>query len=170
MVRSLLFAFVFAPLAPAQNQPAFQWVEQIDSSAGDGFAGLGVDGAGNIYIAGSTYSGSFPAKNAAQPQLASAGLYQINGPAFAYSKLGVSSASFVAIDPQDPRILYVLSSNYGSSSNGVLKSLNGGASFTPLSLPSTSIYTLAIDPSNDQILYAGTFDQGLLKSTDGGIT
>ena len=27
-----------------------------------------------------------------------------------------------------------------------------------------------IDPSNHQTLYAGTFDQGILKSTDGGVT
>jgi uncharacterized protein (TIGR03437 family) len=164
MFRPALAVAVFVPLAFAQKTPAFQWIKEVDSSGQDSFAGLGVDAQGNAYIAGSTYSASFPVKNAAQAQIASSGLYLINGPGSAYAALGLSSAFFVAIDPQNPNTLYAI------SSGGLAKSVNGGNTFTALSLPSSLIETLAINPSNDQILYAGSFDQGLLKSTDGGAT
>ncbi len=171
MLRHLLAVAILTPLAFSQTFPAFQWIEEIDSSAGDSFTGLGVDSAGNTYIAGSTYSPNFPVQSAAQSHIDSAGLYEITGPGSAYAALGLSSASAVVIDPQNPNTLYAIAT---SASEGwpsqLMRSTNGGATFTPLSLPSTQIETLTINPSNDQILYVGTYDQGLLKSTDGGAT
>ena len=166
MLRFVLAAAVIAPFVCAQNLPEFQWVKQVDTSGLDTFAGLGVDAAGNTYIAGSTSSANFPVQSAAQKTIASTGLYLITGgrSGSTYAPLPLSSASFVAIDPQNPSTVYAVS-------NGtLLRSTNSGSAFTALSLPSSQISTLAINPSNDQVLYAGTYDQGLFKSTDGGAT
>ena len=66
-----LFSFVFAfcavaPAAFSQSLPAFNWVQEVDGSGLDSFAGLGTDAQGNTYIAGSTRSAKFPVKSAAQ--------------------------------------------------------------------------------------------------------
>ncbi len=59
-------AFAQSAAAP-QNVAAFQWINQVDSSGQDSVAGLGIDAAGNSYVAGSTYSPNFPVLNAVQP-------------------------------------------------------------------------------------------------------
>ena len=163
------FRFSVAVLAVStfafsQNLPAFRWVKQVDGSGVDSFAGLGVDALGNTYIAGSTYANTFPVEAAVQSQIASAGLYRIDGPGSAYTALGLTSASFVITDPLNPSTLY-------AGSNGtLLMSADDGATFASLTLPSSQVSILAINPVNDQILYAGTLDQGILKSADGGVT
>ena len=66
-----------------QNFPALQWVQQADNSGKDTFAGIGTDAQGNVYVAGSTASAIFPVKAAAQSNLGSAGIYQIDGSGYA---------------------------------------------------------------------------------------
>jgi uncharacterized protein (TIGR03437 family) len=164
MLRFIFAVFAFIPLSFSQNLPAFRWVHQVDNSGSDSFAGLGVDAQGNTYVAGSTPSASFPVKAAAQNHLASAGLYRIDGPGQAYTALGLTSAQSITADPQNPNTLYATSSGH------LMKSTDGGVTFSALTLPSSQVYSFAINPANDQILYAGTFDQGMLKSADGGVT
>lgn len=81
------------------------------------------------------------------------------------------------ISRQNPNILYA-----GAADGGVLKSTNSGTNWTPLSddQPSLSIGALAVDPTNDNIIYMGTGEAnssgdsydgvGVLKSTDAGST
>ncbi len=157
-------ALALSQLAFSQALPAFQWVKQLDASGSDSVAGLGVDRQGNSYIAGSTYAATFPVKSAVQSHLASAGLYRIDGTGPAYAALGLTSASSIAVDPQSPSTLYA------TSSGSLFRSTDGGATFSMLPLPSSSLFSVAINPSNDKILYAGTYDQGLLMSTDAGAT
>jgi len=164
MFRYISVLLAFLPLAYSQNQASFEWIRQIDAASSDTFAGLGVDAAGNTYIAGSTASQTFPVQAAVQNHLASSGLYQVTGPGSAYTPLSISAATFAAIDPRNANTLYVISSTL------LLKSLNAGASFTQLKPPTSQPENITIDPSNGQILYLGSFDQGLLKSTDGGVT
>ncbi len=130
----------------------------------DSFAGLGVDAQGNAYIAGSTYSATFPVKAAVQGRLASDGLYRIDGSGSAYAALGLTSASSIAVDPLNANTLYA------TSSGALLRSTDGGATFSALTLSSSQVVVVAINPANDRILYAGTFDQGILKSMDSGAT
>jgi uncharacterized protein (TIGR03437 family) len=159
-----LFFLLFSQIGISQNSPSIRWVNEVDASGVDSLAGLGVDALGNTYIAGSTYSASFPVKAAVQNRLASNGLYRIDGTGSAYVELGLTSASSIVIDPLNANILYA------TSSGTLLRSTDGGATFSALTLPSSNVFVLAIDPANDQILYAGTFDQGVLKSTDSGAT
>ena len=87
---------------------------------------------------------------------------------------GVVSA--LAVDPTAPSTVYA-----GSVGGGVWKSTDGGANWSPTSdgQPSLAIGSIAIDPSNHTVIYAGTgavFDggsqsgAGILKSTNGGGT
>ena len=61
---------------------------------------------------------------------------------------------------------------YATTNNGVFKSTDGGANWTQadsgLGSMATEVFSLAIDPSNPAILYAGTLGGGVLKSTNAG--
>jgi hypothetical protein len=83
----------------------------------------------------------------------------------------------LAISRQNPNILYA-----GAAEGGVLKSTNAGVNWTPLfdDQSSLSMGAIAVDPGNDNIVYAGTGESntsgdsydgaGVFKSTDGGTT
>jgi hypothetical protein len=58
----------------------------------------------------------------------------------------------LAIDPQNPNILYAGTERWGR----VFKSTDGGATWSGTSLTRT-VWALAIDPQNPNILYAGKF-------------
>ena len=78
-------------------------------------------------------------------------------------------------DPTDPNIIYI-----GPANGGVWKSIDGGVNWTPLTdyQQSMAMGAIAVDPSNSNIVYAGTgeatysgsswYGRGLLKSTDAG--
>jgi len=73
----------------------------------------------------------------------------------------------MAIDPADPQTLYV------QTASGIYKLANGGATWTTLNKQLTSFLAgaIAIDPTNNKIIYAGSdHASGLQKSTDGGVT
>ncbi|MFY9826009.1 MAG: hypothetical protein WAM82_31860 [Thermoanaerobaculia bacterium] len=81
----------------------------------------------------------------------------------------------LVFDPVDPRTLYA-----AGVDGGVWKTVNGGASWTPLDdlMPSLAVTTLALDPASRKTLYAGTGEgffntdavrgAGIFKTTDGG--
>jgi photosystem II stability/assembly factor-like uncharacterized protein len=85
--------------------------------------------------------------------------------------------SSVICHPTDPDLYYV-----SGADGGVWRTSDGGQTWTPLTdhMPTTAIGALAMDPSNPQIIYAGTgeavfanhsrYGLGLYKSTDGGDT
>jgi photosystem II stability/assembly factor-like uncharacterized protein len=80
-----------------------------------------------------------------------------------------------AFDPSNPDIIYV-----GPANGGVWKSTDGGFNWKPLTDNEISLAmgSIAIDPTNTSIIYAGTgeatysgvsyYGRGLLKSTDAG--
>ncbi len=77
----------------------------------------------------------------------------------------------IVFNPNNPNTLYV-----ATASGGLWKSTDGGATYTAISdtQPSLAFHSLALDPTNPNILYAGTgeiqghYGMGLLKSTNGG--
>jgi hypothetical protein len=163
MFRLLFRLLALASFSLGQNLPTLQWVRELDNSGMDIFSGLGTDAQGNIYAAGSTSSPVFPVKAAAQSSLGSAGIYKIAGSS--YSRLGVSVVvSALAADPANPNVFYAVSTGAG------VKSVDGGNTWTPLSIPSTQVVQFAVDPGNDQNVYAAAFDTGFYKSSDGGAT
>lgn len=92
----------------------------------------------------------------------------------------------IAIDQNDSQTIYV-----GAAMGGVWKTTDGGGTWSPMSdsSPSLAIGAIALDPTNSNVLYAGTGEGnhyygggdlqlpwnnyagvGLLKSTDAGAT
>lgn len=85
----------------------------------------------------------------------------------------------VAVHPVDGDIVYI-----GAAEGGVLKSTDGGQSWTPLfdDQPALSIGAVALDPNDPDVIYAGTGEvnpgggsvayggAGLFRSSDGGDT
>jgi photosystem II stability/assembly factor-like uncharacterized protein len=72
-----------------------------------------------------------------------------------------------AVNPRDPNTLY-------GGGSGVFKSTDGGVSWSsfsnglPANLSDDFVRALAIDPSDPNIVYAGTAGAGVFRSTDGG--
>jgi photosystem II stability/assembly factor-like uncharacterized protein len=83
-----------------------------------------------------------------------------------WTAIGPDGANVVAlaIDPRTPSTAFA-----GTIGSGVLKSVDGGASWATANgaLPTANVQALAIDPSTPSTLFAGT-DTGVFKSTDGG--
>ncbi len=78
----------------------------------------------------------------------------------------------VAIDPQDPNTLYA-----SASSGSVLKSRDGGLTWSQTARVDSSVFALAIDLNNPLIVYASGYDAplsrqtgGLYRTMDGGLT
>jgi photosystem II stability/assembly factor-like uncharacterized protein len=84
-------------------------------------------------------------------------------------------ATSVVVDPRNSQVGYL-----GTAGGGVWKTTDGGQNWQPLTdnQPSLAIGSLALDPSNPDVVYAGTGEEnfsgdsysgtGILKSTDAG--
>jgi photosystem II stability/assembly factor-like uncharacterized protein len=72
----------------------------------------------------------------------------------------------IAVHPTDPNVVYI-----GTWKDGVFKTTDGGQSWVLKNngLVSADVRSLAIDPQNPEVLYAGLGEgAGVFKSTDGG--
>ncbi len=73
----------------------------------------------------------------------------------------------LAIDPQDPSVLYA------GTNRGISRTRDGGATWVPLlpsgAIPSGPVRAIAIDPVSPNTIYAST-DGGLIKTSDGGLS
>ncbi|HEV2447794.1 MAG TPA: sialidase family protein, partial [Candidatus Sulfopaludibacter sp.] len=169
------FLFLAALLAfcgtarSADFAPSLQWVKTAGGSGLSTATAAGTDAGGNLYIAGNTSSIDFPAVSAAQPNPGGSPLVRINAGTRAAQKLyppGLSSIASIAADPRNSNTLYA------TSANTIWHSADAGSTWTLLYSFASSIRVpcAAVDPSNSDILYAGTDSQGVFKSTDGGLT
>ena len=68
----------------------------------------------------------------------------------------------LAIDPNNTSVLYA-----GTAGTGAFKSVDGGATWNPLSVD-TTVWSLYVDPSNSNVIYAGSNGNGVYKSTNAG--
>ena len=85
--------------------------------------------------------------------------------------------SAIAVSPTDANRYFV-----AGADSGVWRTVDGGSTWRPLTdhMPTTAIGALALDPSDESVLYAGTgeanyanhsrYGLGIYKSTDGGDT
>lgn len=100
-----------------------------------------------------------------------------NGQTFGNRDKVAGRVSSLAINPQQPNIVYL-----GAAQGGVWRSTDAGANWQPITdnAPTQAIGAIAIDPTDPKIIYAGTgegnlsgdsfFGMGVLKSTDAGDT
>lgn len=84
----------------------------------------------------------------------------------AWTPIGLTdqSISSIAVNPGNPNILYV------GTHTGVYKSIDGGDTWNAINngLPSTTYFTIVINPQNTDVLYTGGWGNGIFKSIDGG--
>jgi photosystem II stability/assembly factor-like uncharacterized protein len=75
----------------------------------------------------------------------------------------------IAVDPTDPRVVYVTVSGLGT--DHVFRSSNGGDTWESRSagLPDVPVRAMLIDPTDSQRLYAGS-DIGVFRSANGGVS
>jgi len=111
------------------------------------------------------------------PDVASLVSWEEIGPAPLSSGPYTGRVSAVAPSATSPNRLYV-----AGADGGVWRTDDAGASWTPLSddMPTLAMGALAVDPTDDLVVYAGTgeanyanhsrYGLGLYKSTDGGST
>jgi photosystem II stability/assembly factor-like uncharacterized protein len=96
---------------------------------------------------------------------AAQGLYRSDDGGYTWQQLGAEPlfSGGIALDPRDVQTLY------GATAAGVMKSTDGGATFTRLWVAGSVAATgIGLDPVDPQTLYAATRTQGVLRSTDGG--
>jgi photosystem II stability/assembly factor-like uncharacterized protein len=103
------------------------------------------------------------------------GVWVEMGPAPIANTGDTGRVSSIAVSASNPDLYYV-----GGADGGVWKSENGGSSWRPLTdhLPTTAIGAVAVDPTDDRVVYAGSGEAnfanhsrhglGLYKTTDGG--
>jgi photosystem II stability/assembly factor-like uncharacterized protein len=83
----------------------------------------------------------------------------------------------LAIDPQNPATIYAGHWNgcqgegcpTAQVTDGLFKSTDGGATWKKTFLSSMNVYSVAVDPQQSNVLYAGTIE-GLYRSADAGET
>jgi hypothetical protein len=87
------------------------------------------------------------------------------GATWASAATGISDARIhtLAVDPVTPGTVYA-----GSRTLGVVKTTNGGTSWSGTPLNNVFVTALAIDPNAPATLYAGTDGNGIYKSTNSG--
>ncbi len=102
-------------------------------------------------------------------------LWKELGPAPIAGSQYTGRVSAVACSPTDPDRYFI-----GGADGGVWKTTNGGQSWTPLTahMPCSAIGAIAIDPTNHDVVYAGTgeanfanhsrYGLGVYKTIDGG--
>ncbi len=101
---------------------------------------------------------------------------------FDKTQAGYFDTEAIAIDPQDPKVVFIAAGNgktTSSEQSAILKSSDQGASWKVLKTD-INIYgngdlrssgeRLAVDPNNSSVVYFGSREQGLWRSTDGGTT
>jgi photosystem II stability/assembly factor-like uncharacterized protein len=101
-----------------------------------------------------------------------------------FDKENVQSIGAIAIDPKDPKVVWVGSGeswmrNSVSLGDGIYKSVDGGETWTNMGLKNSEhIAKILIDPTNTNTVYAcvpgkafsDSDDRGVYKTTDGGKT
>jgi photosystem II stability/assembly factor-like uncharacterized protein len=100
---------------------------------------------------------------------ATAGIWRSQDAGMSWMQVDTNSVFSVTVDPGDSHIVYA-----GAASAGVLKSVNGGASFVvkssglPDEVTTSRTGSVQIDPRIPSTLYVGTEGTGVFKSLDGG--
>ncbi|HYL72916.1 MAG TPA: SBBP repeat-containing protein [Bryobacteraceae bacterium] len=170
----LVLAFASQTFAQISFRPAFTQI--FGGSGTEGISAVAVDQAGNIIVAGTTTSFDFPTVNAFQSVNNGVPLVFSPDAGITWKPLADQSpvgATAIAVDPTDPNTIYI------GGSDRVYKSTDGGAHFTFADLPlaqypfgtvRSSVTELAIDPRNPKVIYSARPQNGVTKSTDGGLT
>jgi uncharacterized protein (TIGR03437 family) len=141
----------------------------LGGSVQAGGTGIAVNGAGEVYVAGTTSSVDFPLAHPLQTSPGARPVFKSTDSGATwkpFDDLPFAATQVLAADPTNANTLYVASSDLG-----VFKSVDGGATWTKANsgIASTNVTVLAIDPVHSQTLYAATA-AAVYKSVDGANT
>lgn len=97
---------------------------------------------------------------------ASDALWRTTDAAQTWERVGTLGAAALAVDPTDASVLWAV------TSDGVMRSDDGGRAWTRFAQqpPLAFLGHIAIDPSDPQVVYVGSYDAAIAKTTDGGET
>ena len=87
---------------------------------------------------------------------------------------GVNGPNGIAVDPQDPRRLYLAawgrSTPEGAVDGGIFLSTDGGSTWRNVLAQDQHVYDVTVDPRDPLVLYAAGFESAAWSSTDRGLT
>jgi uncharacterized protein (TIGR03437 family) len=167
---------------------ALLWTTYLGGGGADSANHIALDAAGNILVAGDTYSPDFPLVNPIQRarsggQDSFAAKLKADGTALLYSTyLGGNGSEFIhkATVDADGALVFAGVTNSTDfptvnalqaevAATSAYRSLDGGANWSQLGsgLPMVTINQIAPDPANSATLYAAT-SGGVFKSVNGG--
>ena len=146
--------------------PVLVFQTYVGGSRTDVPAGIGVDRAGNSYVAGTTNSIDFPrVSQLANPIGGSTLLASFDyGVTYARPDIGAPVFEMTGVAGQ-PDVVYA------ATSDGVYRSANDGRTWVARNagLEGVTVNTVATDPQVAGRVFAGT-ERGLYRSDDGGVT
>lgn len=93
-------------------------------------------------------------------------LWRTTDAAQTWQRMAALDAFAVAVDPADAEVVWAV------TRGGLARSGDGGTTWSPLAAqpPVASMGHIAIDPTDSNVLYVGTYTAALAKTTDGGAT
>ncbi len=106
------------------------------------------------------------------------GLYRSRDGAETWQRItlpeGVNGPNGLAIDPRDPRRLYLAAwrrdTHDATAGGGVYLSADAGSTWRPVLSADQHVYDVTVDPRNPDILYACGFESSAWRTTDRGET
>lgn len=143
----------------------------LGGTIGDNFAdplALALDANGNAVVFGESGDPNFLFVNAFSGPIHTGYLSVDSGATWSDSSTGLHTIDIreMVVPAASPNTVYAAASGTGFS-----RSLDGGANWTNQLLPGQAQSTsIAVDPTDSQVVYVGTFFQGVFKSIDGGNT
>jgi hypothetical protein len=168
----------------------FQYVTYLGGSGYEDPADIAVDGAGNVYVVGSTSSWDFPILHAIQSSRRGSndsfvtkldasgaivystylgGNQEEYGTGVAVDGLGRAYITGWTMSADFPTVNAVQASLGG---NPAFRTTDGGTHWVGIGagLRASYVQAFAIDPVSTSTVYAGTHSEGVFKSTDSGAT
>ncbi len=141
-------------------------IASFTGTSQDSIQATATDKSGNVYVAGTTFSGQFPVKNAEQPVFGDASILQTTDLGMSWTRVGgpPGGALTLASDPVVPEVMFA------SAATGIFKSTDSGGTWLQVYVfPGVADGApLAIDPGNHLRIAAITPSGMLIRSIDDG--
>nr|MDQ2732483.1 SBBP repeat-containing protein [Armatimonadota bacterium] len=186
-------AFIYSTYLGGSMATQLGFSSMAGNVRSQGSRGIAVDASGSAYVTGTTNTTDFPTTpGALQPAIGNGNLTAFvtklspDGSSLVYSTyLGGAAGSQsggIAVDAAGSAYVFGNASPDFPVTPGAFqttdrhiaafRSGNAGALWTGAgaSLPNDTILSLVVDPTNPNIVYAGTYNNNVYKTTDGGMT